>query len=139
MNLLHLFCINIRSLNKNLKNKIDRYDISSSSVKDTIVKTGETFGERDVYCKLIALTNLPNNTSIRIDTELSGLFHYFIDPSYSFAFNQGGSRYPIPYVDPRNHSNDLGVGFYSESEITVSSLTDWSEYSAFICIKFTYD
>lgn len=119
-----------------MQNKLDKFDISSAG--NIIIKTGEIFGLRDVYCKLIALTNLPNNTSIRIDTGLSGLFHYFIDPSYSFAFNQDDSRYPIPYVDPRNHSNDLGVGFYSESEITVSSSTDWSAYSAFICIKFTY-
>ena len=38
---------------------------------------------RDVYCKLISVTNIPNNAAIRIDTELSGLYHYWIDPSYS--------------------------------------------------------
>lgn len=85
------------------------------------------------------MTNIPDNAAIRIDTGLSGLYHYFIDPSYSFAFNQGGSRYPIPYVDARDPSNNLSCAFYTESKITLASSTDWSKYSGFICIKFTYD
>ena len=127
------------TLNTKLGNKIDKYDLSYLGVEDNVVKTGETFGERDVYCKLISVTNIPNNAAIRIDTDLSGLYHYWIDPSYSFAFNQGGSRYPIPYVDVRDPSNSLSCAFYTESQITLASSTDWSEYSGFICIKFTYD
>ena len=64
------------TLNTKLGNKIDKYDLSYLGVEDNVVKTGETFGERDVYCKLISVTNIPNNAANRIDTELSGLYHY---------------------------------------------------------------
>ena len=130
---------NRRPLNTNLKDKISTYDITYDNQGTTIGSFGITFGERKLQYKLLSVSKLPNNTILTVPTGLSSydLFHYFIDPTYSFAFNQGGARYPIPYIDTRNHSNDLSVRILNESSVEISSSSNWSTYAAFICICFT--
>lgn len=122
-----------------MENKIDKYDLVTDSQYDNpIVETGEYYGGRKVYSRLLSISRLPNATTLTVNTGLSGLYHFWIDTSNSFAFNQGQSRYNIPYQDPQNHDNDISCRFLNPGAVSIVSVTNWSDYSAFICLKFTY-
>ena len=80
---------------------------------------------------------LPNKTSKTVNTGLETPMTYFwIDPSNSFAFNNGAC-YPVPYADSAS-SNSLSVRLINNgAAIAISTASDWSKYACIICVKFT--
>lgn len=122
----------ITTLNTNLKNKIDKYNLTSSEVL-----TGETFLGDPVYTKLIDIGALPNKTSKTLKTGLSNANYIWIDITHSIAFN-AGACYPIPYPDPTTPANAITARITnSGANIIVTTASNWSTYSAYIVIKYT--
>ena len=65
-------------------NKIDTYHISTYTGE---FLTGETFDRKPVYEKLVGIGTLPNATSNTVPTGISNADDFWIDPTYSMAFN----------------------------------------------------
>ena len=114
-------------------NKIDNYNVNVSNE----VLTGETFAGRPVYQRLVDIGVLPNNTSKTINTGITNTDYFWIDPTYSMAI-AGGAEYPLPYVDPANVANSIGVRIIAHGQsIVVSTHANWSTYAGFVAVKYT--
>lgn len=99
--------------------------------------TGEYFGGKPVYAKIIDIGAMPNNTTKTISTGIKGAGYFWIDPSNSMVRNSGAS-YPIPYVDPNQALSGIAVRIYNGGEtLAVWTKTSWSGYSGFVTVKYT--
>lgn len=115
-------------------NKISKYDVSLAAGE---VLTGETFGGKPVYMRLVDIGVLPNNTKKAVSTGITGADYIWIDPTYSMVFNAGAS-YPLPYNDPSDLSNGITARLTSSgASVIVHTGSNWSGYSAFVSIKYT--
>ena len=129
--------LNMSTINASLSylngNKIDTYNVNVSNE----VLTGETFAGKPVYQRLVDTGALPNNTSKTINTGITNTDYFWIDPTYSMAIS-GGAEYPLPYVDPANIANSIGVRIIANGQsIIVSTHADWSTYAGFVAVKYT--
>lgn len=101
------------------------------------VLTGETFAGKPVYQRLVDIGVLPNNTSKTINTGITNAYYFWVDPTYSMVFS-GGAGYPLPYVDPANVANSIGVRIIANGQsIVVSTHANWSTYAGFVAVKYT--
>ena len=99
--------------------------------------TGEYFSGKPVYEKLVSVGVLPNSTNKTVDTGISDADDFWIDPTYSMAFNQAAA-YPIPYVDPSALANSITARIINGgTRIVVMTRADWSEYSGYVAVKYT--
>lgn len=115
-------------------NKISKYDVSLAAGE---VLTGETFAGKPVYMRLVDIGVLPNNTSKTINTGITNAYYFWVDPTYSMAIS-GGAGYPLPYVDPANVANSIGVRIIANGQsIVVSTHANWSTYAGFVAVKYT--
>ena len=121
------------SLSELIGNKIDKYNVNVSNE----VLTGETFAGKPVYQRLVDIGVLPNNTSKTINTGITNAYYFWVDPTYSMAIS-GGAGYPLPYVDPANVANSIGVRIIANGRsIVVSTHANWSTYAGFVAVKYT--
>lgn len=121
------------SLSELIGNKIDKYNVNVSNE----VLTGETFAGRPVYMRLVDIGVLPNNTSKTINTGITNAYYFWIDPIYSMVI-AGGAGYPLPYVDPDNVANSIGVRIIANGQsIVVLTRANWSTYAGFVAVKYT--
>ena len=126
--------ITIRRVSYLIGNKISKYDVSLAAGE---VLTGETFGGKPVYMRLVDIGVLPNNTKKAVSTGITGADYIWIDPTYSMVFNAGAS-YPLPYNDPSDLSNGITARLTSSgASVIVHTGSNWSGYSAFVSIKYT--
>lgn len=126
--------ITIRRVSYLIGNKIDTYNISTYTGE---FLTGETFGGKPVYEKLVDIGTLPNATQKTVSTEISNADYCWIDPTYSMVFNEGAS-YPLPYNDPSDLSNGITARLTnSGASVIVSTRSNWSNYSAYVAVKYT--
>lgn len=99
--------------------------------------TGEIFGGKPVYTKLLDVGQLPNNTTKTIPTGITNPYYVWIDPSNSLCFNNAAG-YPFPYVEPGNVNGSVSGRLHSFfTVLEVNSKTDWSNYAALVAIKYT--
>ena len=123
----------IDTINTYLSHKVD-------IVKLTVAKetfTGEYYGGKPVYAKIIDIGAMPNNATKTISTGIKGADYFWIDTSNSMVRN-GGASYPIPHADPAQSASDIAVRLYNGGgTLAVWTKTDWSGYSAFVTIKYT--
>lgn len=90
-----------------------------------------------MYEKLVDIGALPNATQKTVSTGISNAYYFWIDPTYSMAFNAGAS-YPLPYNDPSDLSNGITARLTGHgASVIVSTRSNWSTYSAFVAIKYT--
>lgn len=123
----------IDTINTYLSHKVDIVKLTSA--KETF--TGEYYGGKPVYAKIIDVGAMPNNATKTLNTGIKGAGYFWIDPSNSMARNGGGS-YPIPYVDPNQVLSGIAARIYNGGEtLAVWTKTSWSGYSAFVTIKYT--
>lgn len=121
-----------QKINDNLEDKIDAYAFSLGEE----VFTGTYLSSKPIYAKWISIGVLPNNTTKSVNTGITPDY-YWIDPGNSFAFSNG-AMYPIPYVDPKNSANGISVRIDSNgTRLVVGTGTNWSGYSAYVCVKYT--
>ena len=122
----------ISQINANLENKIDAYTFSLG--KEFF--TGTYLNSKPIYAKLLSIGTLPNNTTKSMDTGITPDY-YWVDAGNSFAFS-AGAAYPIPYVDPKNSANGISARIDSSgTQLVVATGTNWSGYSAYVCVKYT--
>ena len=115
-------------------NKIDTYNIL---IETGEFITGETFVRKPVYEKLIDIGALPNSTQKTVSTGISNADYFWIDPTYSMAFNAGTS-YPLPYNDPKVPANGITARITSNgASVIVHTGSNWSGYSAYVAVKYT--
>lgn len=101
------------------------------------VLTGETLAGKPVYQRLVDIGTLPNSTSKTINTGITNAYYFWIDPTYSMVIS-GGGGYPLPYVDPANVANSIGVRIIGHGQsIVVSTRADWSTYAGLVAVKYT--
>lgn len=99
--------------------------------------TGEYFSGKPVYEKLVSVGVLPKSTNKTVDTGISDADDFWIDPTYSIAFNTAAA-YPIPYVDPGALANSITARIInSGKQIVVMTKADWSGYSGYVAVKYT--
>ena len=126
--------ITVRRVSYLIGNKIDTYNISIDTGE---FLTGETFVGRPVYEKLVDIGALPNATQKTVSTGISNAYYFWIDPTYSMAFNAGAS-YPLPYNDPSDLSNGITARLTGHgASVIVQTKANWTTYSAFVAIKYT--
>lgn len=119
--------------NTYLSHKVDIVKLTTS--KETF--TGEYYGGKPVYAKIIDIETMPDNTSKTISTGIKDADYFWIDSSNSMARN-GGASYPIPYVDPAQPASGIAARLYNGGEtLAVWTKTNWSGYSAFVTVKYT--
>lgn len=99
--------------------------------------TGEYFAGKPVYEKLVSVGSLPKSTNKTVDTGISDADDFWIDPTYSMAFNSAVA-YPIPYVDPGALNNSIVARIINGGkQIVVMTKADWSGYSGYVAVKYT--
>ena len=124
----------IPTLNAALSNKINAYDMSIGAGK---ILTGETFGGKPVYMRLVDIGVLPNNTSKTINTGITNAYYFWIDPTYSMVIS-GGSAYPLPYVDPNNVANSIAARIIANGQqVVITTHSNWSTYAGFVAVRYT--
>lgn len=90
-----------------------------------------------MYEKLIGIGSIPNATTKTIDTGISGAYYFWIDATYSFAFNSGAC-YPIPYTDPSNNKNSITARLNTNgTKLTIQTGADWTGYTGYVAVKYT--
>lgn len=125
--------LNMYEINTYLSHKVDIVKLTTS--KETF--TGEYYGGKPVYAKIIDIETMPDNTSKTISTGIKDADYFWIDSSNSMARN-GGASYPIPYVDPAQPASGIAARLYNGGEtLAVWTKTNWSGYSAFVTVKYT--
>ena len=116
-----------------LGDKISVYNIGLEDV----ALTGEKYAGKPVYEKLVSVGSLPKSTNKTVDTGISDADDFWIDPTYSMAFNQAAA-YPIPYVDPGALANSITARIINGGkQIVVMTKSDWSGYSGYVAVKYT--
>ena len=124
----------IHTLNAALSNKINAYDMSIGAGK---ILTGETFGGKPVYMRLVDIGVLPNNTSKTINTGITNAYYFWIDPTYSMVIS-GGAAYPLPYVDPNNVANSIAARIIANGQqVVITTHSNWSTYAGFVAVRYT--
>ena len=124
----------IPTLNAALSNKINAYDMSIGAGE---ILTGETFGDKPVYMRLVDIGVLPNNTSKTINTGITNAYYFWIDPTYSMVIS-GGAAYPLPYVDPNNVANSIAVRIIANGQqVVITTHSNWSTYAGFVAVRYT--
>ena len=124
----------IPTLNAALSNKINAYDMSIGAGK---ILTGETFGGKPVYMRLVDIGVLPNNTSKTINTGITNAYYFWIDPTYSMVIS-GGAAYPLPYVDPNNVANSIAARIIANGQqVVIRTHSNWSRYAGFVALRYT--
>lgn len=90
-----------------------------------------------MYEKLVGIGILPNAAQKTVSTGISNADDFWIDPTYSMAFNQAAA-YPIPYVDPDALANSITARIINGGkQIVVMTKADWSGYSGYVAVKYT--
>ena len=126
--------ITIRRVSYLIGNKIGKYDVSTGAGE---ILTGETFGGKPVYMRLVDIGALPNNTSKTINTGIASADYFWIDPTYSIIFS-AGATYPLPYVDPTNIANSITARLIaSGQQVVVTTRSNWSTYAGFVAVRYT--
>ena len=121
------------SLSELIGNKIDKYNVNVSNE----VLTGETFAGKPVYMRLVDIGVLPNNTSKTINTGITNVYYFWIDPTYSMVV-AGGAGYPLPYVDPDNVANSIAARLIAHGQqAVITTRANWSTYVGFVAVKYT--
>ena len=124
----------IPTLNAALSNKINAYDMSIGAGE---ILTGETFGGKPVYMRLVDIGVLPNNTSKTINTGITNAYYFWIDPTYSMVIS-GGAAYPLPYVDPNNVANSIAARIIANGQqVVITTHSNWSTYVGFVAVRYT--
>lgn len=124
----------IPTINAALSNKINAYDVSIGAGE---ILTGETFGGKPVYMRLVDIGALPNNTSKTINTGLTNAYYFWIDPTYSMVIS-GGAAYPLPYVDPNNVANSIAARLIANGQqVVITTHSNWSTYAGFVAVRYT--
>ena len=124
----------IPTLNAALSNKINAYDMSIGAGK---ILTGETFGGKPVYMRLVDIGVLPNNTSKTINTGITNAYYFWIDPTYSMVIS-GRAAYPLPYVDPNNVANSIAARIIANGQqVVITTHSNWSTYAGFVAVRYT--
>ena len=124
----------IPTLNAALSNKINAYDMSIGAGE---ILTGETFGGKPVYMRLVDMGVLPNNTSKTINTGITNAYYFWIDPTYSMVIS-GGAAYPLPYVDPNNVANSIAARIIANGQqVVITTHSNWSTYAGFVAVRYT--
>ena len=124
----------IHTLNAALSNKINAYDMSIGAGE---ILTGETFGGKPVYMRLVDIGVLPNNTSKTINTGITNAYYFWIDPTYSMVIS-GGAAYPLPYVDPNNVANSIAARIIANGQqVVITTHSNWSTYAGFVAVRYT--
>lgn len=124
----------IHTLNAALSNKINAYDMSIGAGE---ILTGETFGGKPVYMRLVDIGVLPNNTSKTINTGITNAYYFWIDPTYSMVIS-GGGAYPLPYVDPNNVANSIAARIIANGQqVVITTHSNWSTYAGFVAVRYT--
>lgn len=121
-------------INKKLEKKADTYILGVSVSGQP---TGEYLNTKPIYTKMVEIGALPGNTSKTVNTGLSDLDYFWVDPSNSFCFS-GGASYPIPYTDPQKSNNGIAVRITGNgANVVVTTGTDWTNYAGIVTIKYT--
>ena len=124
----------IPTLNAALSNKINAYDMSIGAGE---ILTGETFGGKPVYMRLVDIGVLTNNTSKTINTGITNAYYFWIDPTYSMVIS-GGAAYPLPYVDPNNVANSIAARIIANGQqVVITTHSNWSTYAGFVAVRYT--
>lgn len=124
----------IPTLNAALSNKINAYDMSIGAGE---ILTGEKFGGKPVYMRLVDVGVLPNNTSKTINTGITNAYYFWIDPTYSMVIS-GGAAYPLPYVDPNNVANSIAARIIANGQqVVITTHSNWSTYAGFVAVRYT--
>ena len=124
----------IPTLNAALSNKINAYDMSIGAGE---ILTGEKFGGKPVYMRLVDVGVLPNNTSKTINTGITHAYYFWIDPTYSMVIS-GGAAYPLPYVDPNNVANSIAARIIANGQqVVITTHSNWSTYAGFVAVRYT--
>ena len=124
----------IPTLNAALSNKINAYDMSIGAGE---ILTGETFGGKPVYMRLVDIGVLPNNSSKTINTGITNAYYFWIDPIYSMVIS-GGAAYPLPYVDPNNVANSIAARIIAKGQqVVITTHSNWSTYAGFVAVRYT--
>ena len=124
----------IPTLNAALSNKINAYDMSIGAGE---ILTGETFGGKPVYMRLVDIGVLPNNSSKTINTGITNAYYFWIDPTYSMVIS-GGAAYPLPYVDPNNVANSIAARIIAKGQqVVITTHSNWSTYAGFVAVRYT--
>ena len=101
------------------------------------ILTGETFGGKPVYMRLVDIGVLPNNTSKTINTGITNAYYFWIDPTYSMVIS-GGAAYPLPYVDPNNVANSIAARIIANGQqVVITTYSNWSTYAGFVAVRYT--
>lgn len=101
------------------------------------ILTGEKFGGKPVYMRLVDVGVLPNNTSKTINTGITNAYYFWIDPTYSMVIS-GGAAYPLPYVDPNNVANSIAARIIANGQqVVITTHSNWSTYAGFVAVRYT--
>lgn len=124
----------LAELNGKLSKKVDTTTVGVEIPESF---TGQYLNSAPIYQKMINIGTLPNNTTKSISTGITDANYIWIDAENSFAFS-GGASYPIPYVDPKDVANSIGVRIASNgTTVIVSTGTNWSNYAGLVTVKYT--
>lgn len=124
----------LAELNGKLEKKVDATTLGFEIPESF---TGQYLNSAPIYQKMINIGTLPNNTTKSINTGITDSNYIWIDAENSFAFS-GGASYPIPYVDPKDVANSIGVRIAGNgTTVIVSTGTNWSNYTGLVTVKYT--
>jgi len=124
----------LAELNGKLSKKVDTTTVGVEIPESF---TGQYLNSAPIYQKMINIGTLPNNTTKSINTGITDSNYIWIDAENSFAFS-GGASYPIPYVDPKDVANSIGVRIAGNgTTVIVSTGTNWSNYTGLVTVKYT--
>ena len=91
------------------------------------ILTGETFGGKPVYMRLVDIGVLP----------ITNAYYFWIDPTYSMVIS-GGAAYPLPYVDPNNVANSIAARIIANGQqVVITTHSNWSTYAGFVAVRYT--
>ena len=123
----------IDTINTYLSHKVDIVKLTGA--KETF--TGEYYGGKPVYAKIIDVGTMPSNTAKSINTGIEGAKYFWIDPGNSMIRSSGAS-YPLPYVDPAQTTSEVAIRLTGGGRtLVIETKTNWSSYSAFVTVKYT--
>ena len=102
-----------------------------------VVKTNEKRDGKDVYAKLIKVESLPNNTTIKYQSGISGFDKIWLDESNSFIIFASRNIASFPYYGGTNNIDTEFLNIINDGTFQIRTTKDRSTASADIVLKFT--
>lgn len=103
------------------------------------VKTGKLIDGTVEYQKRINIGDLPNNSSLVIETGLSNV-HWTREPKGHALSKTGQSNnMPLPYIDPRDVTASVSLSVISNYKIAIVTQQDRSSFYGIVDLFYAKD